>query len=86
MSPEGLEFDGAGDRRLRPVRPSWWIGGSPGRVMVNVYGPTETTMWAVQEHAADGGVGCAADRVADDEGGVVCVGQVVAAGAGGGGR
>ena len=53
--------------------------------MVNVYGPTETTMW-LEERAADSGVRGAADRFADCRGGVVRAGRVVAAGAGGGGR
>ena len=52
---------------------------APGRVMINVYGPSETTMWAADECAVGGGVGGAADWCAGVGGGVVCVGWVVAA-------
>ena len=56
---------------------------APGRVMVNVYGATEATMWASNAPLVRGG--CAADWFTGAGGGVVCVGWVVACGAGRGG-
>ena len=66
---------------------AWWIDGpGSGRVMINVYGPTETTM-----RASTGSAPLVAGSGAPPIGspvvgcGVVCAGWVVAAGAGGGG-
>ncbi|WP_156669913.1 non-ribosomal peptide synthetase, partial [Mycobacterium sp. E3305] len=45
LSPEGLEFTALviGAEACPPALVDAW---APGRVMTNVYGPTETTMWA----------------------------------------
>ena len=44
---------------------------APGRVIFNVYGPTETTMWALQKHTPDAPVPrCATDRRTHPGGGV----------------
>ena len=47
---------------------------APGRVMINEYGPTETTMWVAIECPAGSGVGCGADRCAAAGDRVVCAG------------
>ena len=56
---------------------------APGRVMINEYGPTETTMWVTIEFAAGSGVEGGADRFAGVGDGVVCARWVVTPGASG---
>ena len=54
---------------------------APGRVMVNVYGPTETTMWASKSAPLTSGFRLPADRFAGVAGCVLCARWLVAAGA-----
>ena len=85
LSPDGLESVAllvGGEACPAEVVDRW----APGRVMINEYGPTETTMWVALSAPLTAGSGCAADRFAGAGGGVVCAGWVVAAGAGRGGR
>ena len=44
---------------MRPARLRWWIGGRPGRVMLNAYGPTETTMYVAISAPLTAGSGVA---------------------------
>ena len=92
LSPEGLESLAlvvVGEACPAEVVDRW----APGRVMVNAYGPTETTMCVAISAPLVGGSGpagsgsaCRADRVAGGGGGVVCAGRVVASGPRRGGR
>ena len=54
---------------------------APGRVMINAYGPTETTIYVALSAPLTAGSGRAADRLAGGGGGPVRAGRVVAAGA-----
>ncbi len=63
LSPEGLESVAllvGGEACPAEVVDRW----APGRVMINAYGPTETTMWVAISAPLTPGVGCGADRVA----------------------
>ncbi len=54
---------------------------APGRVMVNVYGPTEIDDVAVEKHTTAGGFWCTTNRFARTGGGVLRSRRVVATGA-----
>ncbi len=86
LSPQGLESVAlvvGGEACPVEVVDRW----APGRVMINVYGPTETTMWVAISAPLAAGSGVVPIGVAGGGGGVVCAGWVVASGAGrGGGR
>ena len=85
LSPEGLDSVAllvGGEACPAELVDRW----APGRVMINEYGPTETTMWVALSAPLTSGVGGAADRCAGVGVGVVCAGWVVASGAGRGGR
>ena len=80
LSPRGLEsvtLMVAGEACPAQVVDRW----APGRVMVNGYGPTETTMCAAMSAPLVAGLGGSADRCAGGGGGVVRAGRLVAAGA-----
>ena len=59
---------------------------APGRVMINAYGPTETTMCVAISAPLTAGSGVVPIGSPVRGGGVVCAGRVVAAGAGRCGR
>ena len=85
LSAEGLESVAllvGGEACPAEVVDRW----APGRVMVNAYGPTETTMCVAMSAPLTAGSGVRADRCAGAGGGVVRAGWVVAAGAGRCGR
>ena len=84
LSPQGLESAAlliGGEPCPAELVDRW----APGRVMVNAYGPTETTMYAAMSPPLTAGSGVPIG-VAGAGGGVVRAGWVVAAGAGRGGR
>ena len=86
LSPEGLESVAlvvVGEACPVEVVDRW----APGRVMINAYGPTETTMCVAISAplSGRGSSGVLPIGVAGVGGGVVCAGWVVASGAGGGG-
>ena len=82
----GLGVDGVGDRPAEACPAEVVDRWAPGRVMVNAYGPTETTMCVAISAPLVAGSGVAADRVAGVGGGVVRARRVAAAGARRGGR
>ena len=84
LSPQGLDSAAlvvAGEACPPEVVDRW----APGRMMINAYGPTETTMYATISAPLTRGVG-GADRRAGAGGGVVRARRVVAPGARRGGR
>ena len=85
LSPEGLESVAlvmGGEACPAEVVDRW----APGRVMINAYGPTETTMCVAISAPLTGGSGAAPIGSPVPGRGVVRAGPVVAAGAGRGGR
>ena len=85
LSPQGLESAAlviGAEPCPAEVVDRW----APGRVMVNVYGPTETTMWASKSAPLAAGSGAPPIGSPVRGGGVFCAGWVVAAGAGRCGR
>ena len=85
LSPKGLESTAlvvVGEACPPEVVDRW----SPGRVMVNAYGPTETTMCVAISAPLVTWVGRRADRVRRGWGGVVRAGRVAASGGAGGDR
>ncbi len=80
LSPDGLDSAAlvvAGEACPQTVVDQW----APGRVMINAYGPTETTIYASMSARLTPGFRGAADRLAGLWRGVVRPGQVVAQGA-----
>ncbi len=87
LSPLGLESAAllvVGEACPVEVVDRW----APGRVVINAYGPTETTMCVAISAPLKAGrvVRGGADRFAGAGGGVVCAGRLVASGAARGGR
>ena len=85
LPSEGLESTAlvmGGEACAADVVDQW----APGRVMINAYGPTETTIYVAVSEPLTAGGGRSADRVAGAGGGAVRAGRLAAASSGRCGR